>query len=228
MIFPSVLAHPRSSPGKPTRLPATPQCLAIGLHPRPGRIAPSWRLFLPNLAATVDLIYKANGTFNRGTSMTNRITKPKAFLRGQDLIGFAWSTGNGDQIPRRASSAKLHLSNLPIAELPKSWRCTSPREKSERVTTSVVGRRDHASSGSGPCARRVQVCTISDRAPPGRDSLRLACARDWHDSLAAALHALGGETIRFRTRFDRTHSCRSGGVCCVRRLYRARRSDFLR
>jgi hypothetical protein len=62
---------------------------------------------LPNLVATVDLVYKANGTFDRGTSMTNRITNPKALLRGQDLIGFARNTGNGDQIPRRASSAKV-------------------------------------------------------------------------------------------------------------------------
>ena len=39
--------------------------------------------------------------------MTNRIMTPKALLRGQDLIGFVRNSDDGDQIPRRASSAKV-------------------------------------------------------------------------------------------------------------------------
>ena len=39
--------------------------------------------------------------------MTKAANTPKALLRDRDLIGFKRPTNGGDQIPRRASSAKV-------------------------------------------------------------------------------------------------------------------------
>ena len=39
--------------------------------------------------------------------MTSRIMTPKALLRGQNLIGFVQNSNDGNQVARRASSAKV-------------------------------------------------------------------------------------------------------------------------
>ena len=53
---------------------------------------------------------------NTGIKMTNKAKTPKALLADQELIGFARAACSGDQIARRASSAKVTVEMTDIAK----------------------------------------------------------------------------------------------------------------
>ena len=105
MIFPSVRAHPPFEPRR--NLPDGRQRLNawLSMYPRRCRMALVGGRFAS--PCRHGRFVKANGAFDRGISMTNRIMTPKALLRGQDLMEFVRNSDDGDQIPRRASSAKV-------------------------------------------------------------------------------------------------------------------------